>query len=204
MINETVLQAAPRTETGKNAARRLRAAGRMPATVYGGSGAATSVSINTRELGSLLRQEGGRQAIFTLAIDGADSTPVKIHRYERDPITNRPLHLDFVRVSMTEKTKVQVPLEFTGEPLGVKQDGGMLEVHLHQVEIECFPRDIPASLQVDISTLPVGSHLYVRDIPVDPDNITIVTDGDHLMVSLIGARTGGGDEEETEAEGGES
>jgi large subunit ribosomal protein L25 len=198
MINETVLQAAPRTETGKNAARRLRAAGRMPATIYGGSGGAASVSIDTRELGSLLRQEGGRQAIFTLAIDGGDSTPVKIHRYDRDPITNRPLHLDFVRVSMTEKTKVQVPLELTGESASVKTEGAMLEVHLHQVEIECFPRDIPANIPVDVTELGAGDHVYVRDLKVDSDDITVVTDGDVLVVSVVGSRAGG-DEDEAEA-----
>lgn len=188
MITDTVLQATPREEKGKNAARRVRAAGRIPAAVYGVGLDAIPVSVNARDVGVILRSDAGRHAIFTLAIEGHDSSPVKIHLMDLDPVTNKLIHMDLMRISLTEKTQVSVPLEFVGEPLGVKEDGGMVEVHLHEVDVECLPRDIPASLQVDVSALAIGDRLTVADIPVDEDVITIVTDADHLVLAVTALR----------------
>jgi large subunit ribosomal protein L25 len=197
MITDTVLQATPREELGKNAAGRVRAAGRVPASVYGVGLDSIPVSVNARELGVILRSEAGRHAIFTLAIEGHDSSPVKIHQMELDPVTHKLVHMDLMRISLTEKTTVSTPLEFVGEPVGVKQDGGMLEAHLHEIEIECLPRDIPASIQVDVSELGIGDRLTVGDISVDTDAITVVTDPDHLVVAVIAPRLA---EEPTEGE----
>ncbi len=188
MITDTVLQAKPREELGKNAARRVRAAGRVPAAVYGEGLDALPVSVNARELGSILRSESGRHSIFTLAIDGKDSSPVKIHRIDLDPVTNRLLHMDLVRISLTETTQVSVSLEFIGDPAGVKLDGGILEAHLHEITVECLPRDIPASIQVDVSGLVVGDHMTVRQLPVDTDTVRIVTDPDHLVLAITAPR----------------
>lgn len=187
MITDTVLQAAPREDRGKNASRRLRAEGRLPATLYG-AGDAVAVSINARELGVILRSEAGRHAIFTLDVQGGESTPVKIHEMDLDPVTSRLVHLDLMRVSMTERTKVSVPLEFVGEPVGVKMGGGMLEVHMHEIEIECLPKDIPANVQVDVTGLDVGDHLMVGQIQVDSDDVTVLTDADHLVAAVTAPR----------------
>ena len=203
MITDTVLQATPREEKGKNASRRVRAAGRIPAAVYGVGLDAIPVSVNAREVGVILRSEAGRHAIFTLAIEGHDSSPVKIHQMDLDPVTNRLVHMDLMRISLTEKTTVSVPLEFVGEPVGVKQDGGMLEVHLHEVDVECLPRDIPSSLPVDVSELVIGDRLTVADIPVDEDVVTIVTEADHLVLAVTAPRLAE-EPAETAAEGGEA
>jgi large subunit ribosomal protein L25 len=188
MITDTVIQAIPREERGKNAARRVRAAGRIPAAVYGVGLEAIPVSVNARELGVLLRSEAGRHAIFTLAIEGKDSSPVKIHQMDLDPVTSRLIHMDLMRISLTEKTQVSVPLQFVGEPVGVKDEGGILEAHLHELDVECLPRDIPGHIDVDVSGLGIGDRLTVGDVHVDTDVITIVTDADHLLVAVSAPR----------------
>lgn len=205
MNTDTVLQATPREERGKNAARRVRAAGRIPAAVYGQGLDSLAVSVNARELGVILRSEAGRHAIFTLAIDGADSSPVKIHQMVLNPITSRLMHMDLMRISLTERTQVAVPITFVGEPVGVTNDGGILEPHVHEITVECLPRDIPTHIDVDVSNLGIGDHLYVKDIPVDTDAMTVVTDGEHLVVAVSAPRLEEEPEEETAtAEGGET
>jgi large subunit ribosomal protein L25 len=196
MITDTVLQATPRDERGKNASRRLRAAGRIPVAVYGEGRDAAAVSVNARELGAILRSEAGRHAIFTLAVDGSEDSTVKIHELELDPVTNRLVHLDLMRISLTERTQVSVPLEFVGEPVGMKLNGGMLEVHLHAIDVECLPKDIPANITIDVSNMDIGDQLLVSQLPVDTDAITVVTGEDHLVAVVTAPRVSA----ETEAE----
>jgi large subunit ribosomal protein L25 len=185
MITETVVEATPREEKGKNASRRLRANGQIPAAVYGGGMESVPVAINARELGTILRSDAGRNTIFTLNIQGHDSSPVMIKNLDVNPVTNKLVHTDLVRISLTEKTQVSVRIEFVGEPAGVKLSGGMIDVHLHEVEIECLPRDIPEQISVDVSNMELGDHIRVSDIPVDSDAITLVSDPDLLVVSLL-------------------
>lgn len=198
MITDTVLQASKRDERGKNAARRLRAAGRLPVSLYGEGQEAVPVSINTRELGAILRSEAGRGAIFTLAVEGGESTPVKIHTLDLDPVSNRPLHMDLVRLSMTSKTQVSVSIDFVGIPHGVRVQGGMLEAHLHEIDIECLPRDIPQGVEFDVTELKAGDSIYVRDLQVG-DDVTIVTPGDHLVAAIVAAKAEEVSEEEAPA-----
>jgi large subunit ribosomal protein L25 len=188
MITDTVLQATPREDRGKNASRRLRADGRIPVTVYGQGADPVAASINARELGAILRSEAGRHAIFTLAIDGGDESPVKIHQLDLDPVTSRVQHLDLMRISMREKTQVSVPLDFVGESVGVKSNGGMLEVHLHQIEIECLPRDVPVNIPVDVTELDLGDHLNVSDLKIENEDIEVITGADHLVVAVTTPR----------------
>lgn len=198
MITDTVLQASKRDERGKNAARRLRAAGQLPVSLYGEGQEAVPVSINTRELGAILRSEAGRGAIFTLAVEGGESTPVKIHTLDLDPVSNRPLHMDLVRLSMTSKTQVSVSIDFVGVPHGVRVQGGMLEAHLHEIDIECLPRDIPQGVEFDVTELKAGDSIYVRDLQVG-DDVTIVTPGDHLVAAIVAAKAEEVSEEEAPA-----
>jgi large subunit ribosomal protein L25 len=185
MITETVVEATPREEKGKNASRRLRASGQIPAAVYGGGMDAVPVAINAREIGAILRSDTGRNSIFTLNIQGHDSSPVMIKNLDVHPVTNKLVHTDLVRISLTEKTQVSVRVEFVGEPAGVKLSGGMMDVHLHEVEVECLPRDIPEQISVDVSNMELGDHIRVSDISIDTDVITLVSDPDLLVVSLL-------------------
>jgi large subunit ribosomal protein L25 len=198
MITDIVLQATPREERGKNASRRLRASGRLPVAVYGEGRDAAAVSINARELGVILRSESGRHSIFTLAVEGAEDATVKIHEMELDPVTNRLVHLDLVRISLTETTRVSVPLEFVGEPVGMKLSGGMLEVHLHEIEIECLPKDIPANITIDVSNMDINDQLLVNQLPIDNDGITVITGEDHLVAVVTAPRVSVDEEAEAE------
>jgi large subunit ribosomal protein L25 len=179
------MEAVPREEKGKNASRRLRAAGQVPAAVYGGGQQAVPVAINARELGTILRSDAGRNTIFTLNIQGHDPSPVMIKNLDVDPVTSKVLHTDLVRISLTEKTQVSVRLEFVGEAVGVKVGGGMMDVHAHELDIECLPRDIPESISVDVSHLELGEHLRAADLPIDTDAITLLSDPETLILSVL-------------------
>jgi large subunit ribosomal protein L25 len=171
MITETVIQAVPREELGKNASRRLRAAGRIPVALYGGDGEPLSVSIVARDLGAILRSESGKNTIFTLDVEGSESTAVMIKHIDVDPATYYVLHTDLVRVQMSKKTRVSVPIEFAGESEDMKA-GAKLEIHLHAIEIECLPRDIPEKVTIDLSNLQSGDHITAGQIPIDEDSVT--------------------------------
>src|SRR5262245_24402969 len=148
------LEAKPRNERGKNASRRQRAQGLVPITVYGGGKETASASVVKREFAGLLRGHG-RNVIFTLNIDGA-STPVKIAEMQVDPVKGTLIHMDLMRISLTEKSKFEVPIKIVGESGGVKNDGGILEVQSHAIEVRCLPRHLPSVVEVDVTPLGIG------------------------------------------------
>ena len=185
MITETVLQASAREKVGKGPARQLRASGHIPVTLYGGGKDPVSVGINARELGAILRSESGRNSIFTLDIGGADSMPVMIKQLDLNPVTGRVMHADFVRIDLTETTRVTVRVNLVGEPEGVRVGGGNLEAHAHAIDVECLPRDIPESLDIDVAGMGIGEHLRAGDVPL-PEGVTLLSDPDLLIASLVG------------------
>jgi large subunit ribosomal protein L25 len=201
MITDIVLEATPRVELGKNAARRLRAAGRVPVSLYGDGKEPLAVSVNARQLAMILRGEAGRNTIFTLVIDGHESSPVLVKDLDLDPVTSKILHSDMVRISLTHRTRVPVTLEFVGNPIGVSRDHGIFDVHTRHIEVECLPKDIPEHITVDISKLEVGQHLTVADIVVDNDLVTIVTERDHMVAGVLASRVEGKPAAEGHSEG---
>ncbi len=186
------LNAQARTERGKNASRRLRAAGLVPVTVYGGGEEAVATTIVKRELAALMRAHG-RNMIFTLAVDGV-GTPVKIAEMQLDPIKGTLLHADLMRISLTEKAKFEVSVRIVGESEGVKLNGGVLDVVAHTLEIRCLPMDVPAEIEADVSALQIGDHLSVKDLKVG-DNIEILDDPEAVIATVVAPRA----EEATEA-----
>lgn len=180
------LSAEAREEKGKSASRRLRRADRIPVTVYGGSNDAASGTVARREIAALLRRHG-RNAIFTLDLAGA-ATPVKIADLQIDPIKGRLLHVDFMRISLTEKTEFEVPLEVVGEAPGVKNQGGILDQPLHTVKIRCLPTELPAKIEVDVSSLNLGDHIRVADLAVDRDKIELITDAEVVIATIAAPR----------------
>lgn len=188
MITDIVLEAIPRDVRGKNASRRLRADGRIPAAVYGDGKEAIPVSVNAREIGKILRSDSGRNTIFTVEIQGHDSSPVLIKHLALDPVTSKLVHTDLVRISLTTVTRVNVALEFVGTPIGVSRDHGIFDVHLREVEVECLPKDIPEHVQVDVSGMEVGDHVTAGQIDIDTDVLRMVTDGDHMVAGVLASR----------------
>ncbi len=179
------LDATTRQETGKNVARRLRAAGQVPATLYGADEAPVTSTVVKRELAALIRRHG-RSKIITLNLDG-QSIPVKIASLQLDPVREVVIHADFMRVRMNEQAKFSVPLRVHGEPDGVKNADGILDVVLHNLEIRCLPGDLPEAIDVDVTSLGLGSHLSVSDLKLG-DKIEVLTDADSVIATCISPR----------------
>lgn len=167
MIQNIVVEVTERDGRGKNAARRIRREGRVPAIVYGMEVAPFSVSVARRRVEEILKLESGRNTIFTLALAGQDKTrAAMIKSLQRDPVTEGIVHVDFIRVDLEKKVRVHVPIRFLGVPDGVKNQGGVMEVVVRQVEVECLPTDIPEHLDVDVSAMALNDSLSISDLPV--------------------------------------
>lgn len=180
-----VLDAVTRQETGKNVSRRLRVAGQVPATLYGGGQSPVTSSVAKRELAALIRRHG-RSKIINLNLDGT-SVPVKIKSLQLDPVRDTVIHADFMRVDMTEVTSFTVPLRIQGEAEGVKTADGVLDVVLHSLEIRCLPGELPETIDVDVTSLGVGTHISVGDLKLAA-GIQVVTDSEAVIATCISPR----------------
>src|SRR5215210_8023161 len=161
---EITIRAELRSGRGKNDARRLRARGFVPVTLYGGGGEAVAAAAPLAELAAILRSETGHNTIFTLDVDGVGPSEVLFLDRQIDPVRGRLVHADLRRLVKGEKVEVTVPLHLKGEPLGVIEGGGVLEQLLREVDIRCAPRDIPDAIDVDVTNLGVHEVLHVSDI----------------------------------------
>jgi large subunit ribosomal protein L25 len=179
------LEAKPRAERGKNASRRQRAQGLVPVTVYGGGKETASANIVKHEFAALLRGHG-RNVIFTLNVDGA-ATPVKIADMQMDPVKGTLIHMDLMRISLTEKSKFEAPIKIVGEAGGVKHDGGVLEVVTHAIEVRCLPGDLPSSIEVDVTPLAIGDKIKVGDLKFD-GKVEILDDPETVIATVVAPR----------------
>jgi large subunit ribosomal protein L25 len=173
--DNNILEAQPRTAGNKNEARRVRRGGKIPAVVYGAGQDAVSVAVDPRQVKRILNSETGHNTIFDLALDGGAKTKAMIVDWQYEPIKGSLLHIDLKRIAMDKRLAVMVPIELIGEPAGVKQQGGILEQMLREVEIECLPADIPSHIDVDVSELVFGKVLRVVDLP-HSDKLKFLTD----------------------------
>ncbi|HJR06448.1 MAG TPA: 50S ribosomal protein L25 [Pyrinomonadaceae bacterium] len=180
---EFTIQATRREGRGKNDARRVRAAGRVPLTIYGGEGDSVSASASLAELAAILRTESGHNTIFTLDIDGEGGHDVMFLDRQIDPVRGRLVHADLRRLVRGQKIEVTVPLHLTGEPIGVTEGGGVLEQMVREIEIRVSPRDIPDAINLDVSNLGVHDVLHVSDIPAD-EKIEILSDADAVLATV--------------------
>lgn len=161
------VRATVRDGRGKNDARRTRRDGQVPVTIYGGEGGTVAAVASLKELAAILRSDTGRNTIFTLEVEGVGPSEVMFHERQIDPIRGRLIHADFRRLVSGEKIEVTVPLHLTGEPVGVREQQGVLEQILREIEIRCDPRDIPESIDVDVSHLGVHDVLHISDLPAN-------------------------------------
>ncbi len=164
---DITVRATLREGRGKNDARRTRREGQVPVTVYGGEGGTVAAMAPLKELAAILRSDTGRNTIFTLDVDGIGPSEVMFHDRQIDPIRGRLIHADFRRLVSGEKIEVTVPLHLVGEPIGVREQQGVLEQILRAIEIRCDPRDIPESIDIDVSNLGVHDVLHISDIPAN-------------------------------------
>jgi large subunit ribosomal protein L25 len=175
VTDNTLLEAQPRTPGNKNVARRVRMGGKIPAVVYGAGKDAVSVSVDPRQVSRILSSETGHNTIFDLALEGGQPTKAMIVDWQYEPVKGKLLHIDLKRIAMDKKLAVKVPIFLKGEPAGVKQQGGILEQILREVEIECLPGDIPSHIDADVSELVFGKVLRVTDLP-HSDKLKFLTD----------------------------
>jgi large subunit ribosomal protein L25 len=178
-----VLEAQARTPGNKNAARRVRAGGKVPAVVYGAGKDASAVVVDPRQVSRILHSKSGHNTIFDLSLDG-ERTKAMIVDWQYEPIKGALLHIDLKRIAMDKKLTVEVPIVMKGEPAGVKQQGGILEQVLRQVEVECLPGDIPSAIEADVSELVFGKVLRVADLPRS-DKFEILTDENQTVAHVI-------------------
>lgn len=179
------LKSEVRTTLGKEEAKRMRRLLRIPGIVYGGSHGTIPVVVNPNELLSVLG--AGENVLINLSLrkgDGAEQFTVILKELQIDPVKGRPLHADFMEISMERKIRVEVPLVLTGESVGVKGKGGILEQPLRQLFVECLPLNIPEKIVVDVSLLDIGDAIHVRDLPV-AEGIRTLEDGDRVVASVV-------------------
>jgi large subunit ribosomal protein L25 len=195
-MSKQILNVELREESGKGISRRLRVAGRIPAVIYGKGMESVSVSVATKDISEAVGGEGGRNHILTLKGGGAlDGQTVIVADMLKDCLKGTPRHVDLHRINLADKVKVHVKLILVGVAAGAKA-GGFVDFALHEVEIECLPVHIPASINVDVTELTVGHSIHVGDI-VAPIGSTILTDPTAPVVSVLGRK--GGEEEEVVA-----
>ncbi|MFP5263491.1 MAG: 50S ribosomal protein L25 [Blastocatellia bacterium] len=193
MIKDLTINARSREGLlGKGHTRRLRAQGMIPIAVYGEGKEPFAVAVSAREIANILRSDTGHNTIFKLALpdgngDGEPATVI-IKDYQVDPVKGRLLHADLMRLSMTTATHVSVAVETTGEPVGVKLEGGILELQLRELMVECLPGDIPENLRVDVANLHVGDHVTAADLVYDRDKIKLLVDEGQIIAGVLAPR----------------
>ena len=180
---DITVRATTREGRGKNDARRARVAGMVPVTVYGGEGGTVAALAPLRDLAAILRSESGRNTIFTLDIEGVGASEVMFNERQVDPVRGRLIHADFTRLVKGQKIEVTVPLHLTGEPFGVREEQGVLEQIIRELEIRCEPREIPDVINVDVSNLGVHDVLHISDIQVD-ERIEILNPADTVIATV--------------------
>lgn len=149
----------------KNAARRVRVAGKIPAVVYGAGQDAVAVAVDPRVITKILHSESGHNTIFDLNVEGTAVVKAMIVDWQHEPIKGKLLHIDLKRIAMDKMMRVSVPIQLVGTAVGVKAQGGILEHVMREVEVECLPNDIPSHLDVDITNLALNEAIHVSDLP---------------------------------------
>jgi large subunit ribosomal protein L25 len=185
------LSAERRSETGKGVARKLRAAGRVPAVVYGHNRAPESLTVDARELGRLLDRISAGSTVVELGLGGSTARTL-IREIQRHPVKRNVLHVDFQELVAGERVTVNVPLVFVGIAPGVREQGGIFEEVMREVSITVDPGSIPNHIDVDISKLTIGHPLHVRDLTL-PQGATVLDEAGLTVCQVAGSKSAASD-----------
>ena len=189
MITQEVVSATPREgKFNKNAARRVRVRGRLPAVVYGAAEPPQAIELDPKQITRILHSETGHNSIFDLEIGGVKTqTKAMIVDWQYEPIKGNLIHIDLKRIALDKPIRVSVPVQLTGTPVGVKTQGGILDQVLREVEVECLPNDIPSHIDVDITELAFGTILRVADLP-HGDKLKYISDESNTVAHIVSVK----------------
>ena len=196
----TTIGASKRDGLGKGGARTTRRAGRVPGILYGHGEESIPLSVDARELQRLVHSVSIENTIVDLALEGTRQPyKVLIREIQRHPTREEYLHIDFFHVAMDEKISVEVPVVLTGEPIGVRNKGGILDHQLRELEVYCLPGEIPEKIEVDVTNLDIGDSIHVRDLAV-PEGVEVEADLDRSVAAVLAPAVVAAEEEAVAAE----
>jgi len=186
MISQEVVAATPRLgKFNKNAARRVRVRGKIPAVVYGAAEPAVAIEVDPKQIQKILHSDAGHNSIFDLQINGSAAiTKAMIVDWQYEPIKGTLMHIDLKRIALDKTMRVEVPIQLVGVSIGVKTQGGILDQVLREVEIECLPGDIPSHIDLDVTQMSIGDVLRVADLP-HSDKLKFLTDEDTTVAHVV-------------------
>ncbi|MGZ6056666.1 MAG: 50S ribosomal protein L25 [Isosphaeraceae bacterium] len=183
-----VVVAKPREgKFNKNAARRVRVAGKIPAVLYGAGQDAVAVEVDPKQISRILFSETGQNTIFDIEVAGIPPAKAMIVDSQREPIKDKLIHIDMKRIALDRVLRVSVRVKLLGIPVGVKTEGGILDQVLREVEIECLPADIPNHIDVDVSELAMHGVLRVSDLP-HSEKIKYLNNEDATVAHVVSIR----------------
>jgi large subunit ribosomal protein L25 len=186
MISQEIVAATPREgKFNKNAARRVRMKGRIPAVVYGAAEPAVAIEVDPKQIQKILHSDSGHNSIFDLEITGSTAkTKAMIVDWQYEPIKGTLMHIDLKRIALDKVITVEVPIQLVGTAVGVKTQGGILDQVLRELEIECLPGDIPSHIDVDVTNMAMGDVLRVSDLP-HSEKLKFITDEDTTVAHVV-------------------
>lgn len=182
MVTVATLTVQPREERGKGAARKLRQSGRVPGAMYGHGEEPRAISVDALELEKLLSSISAENTLIDVEVEGAGSSRALIREVQTHPFKPLILHVDFYQVHAGESLRLDLPVRVVGNPVGVRESAGVLQVILHDLHVECLPKDIPDAVEVNVEALDIGDSVHVRDITVE--NVEILNDADQVVCTV--------------------
>ena len=188
-MKSVALKAYPRSQVQRAEVTKLRAAGRVPATIYGRQAPPQNLEVISKEIADLLNHSVSENLLVDLSVDNDARSKrlALVQEVQHHPLTGKVMHVDFHEVAETEKVTVSVPVETVGEPAGVKNGGGTLEHILHKLKVRCLPKDLPEQITLDVSALEIGKSIHIADI-VPPTGVEIMGEKSRTVVAVAAPR----------------
>ncbi|MYA80486.1 MAG: 50S ribosomal protein L25 [Acidobacteriia bacterium] len=197
MQQQLDMAAQPRAERGKNAARRLRAAGKVPAILYGLGKDSVAVSLDGKEITRLLQSPSGHNQILNLKVSGGETAPVMASDWQVDPVRGHLLHVDMRRIDLSQPVEVNVSIHIIGVSQGTREQGGHDEVVNREVAVRALPMDVPEKIEVDVTAMALGESIRVENL-AEPDQCSFLSRPEMLLVHCVTPKVA--EEEEPEEE----
>lgn len=184
MAEKVIVKAEKREGRGKNDSRRLRVAGKVPVSIYGGGGEAVAAAVELKDLAAILRSDSGVNTIFTLDMAGEGTGDVIFHDRQIHALKGRLVHADLRRLAKGEKIEVTVAIHLIGEAIGLKEEGAVVNQQLREIKVLCEPSKIPEFLEVDVENLNAGESVHVSDIKVEA-GVELHEEPEAVVASII-------------------